>query len=190
MNTRIKSLLYSSIISIIIVIIFLGLLSSIYNPVSWVLIGVLVLIPQIYKRVSGSRTREVKWKDEYSVGIDHIDLDHKKLIVLLNRFTTAYDYAMSEEFEKESLEELVKYTVYHFNQEEKLMEDNNYPDLAEHKAQHSKMIDKVNKLIEQYNEEGHDSLNEISSFLSDWLINHINGSDKEYGRYLNDRGIH
>jgi len=31
---------------------------------------------------------------------------------------------------------------------------------------------------------------EVMNFLKDWLMNHIQGSDKKYGPYLNSHGIH
>ena len=187
MNNRSKSLIYAAIIGLIIVAIFLGFLSSITNPISWILIAVLVLIPMFYKRTI--KSNEMVWKDEYSVGIDSLDNDHKKLISLLNQFTMAYDYAMSEEYEREALNDLISYTKYHFEREEKLLEQHDYPDVIAHKAQHKKMIEQVNGFMDIYSEKGHDSLNEISSFLSHWLINHINGTDKEYSELLIRNGV-
>lgn len=188
MNKRTKSFMYAMAIGLIIVVIFLGFLSSFSNPVSWVLIGFLLLIPVFYKKTE--QTTTIQWKDEYSVGITHIDQDHKKLINLLNQFSVAYDHAMSEDFEKKALEELIDYTQYHFEREEKLMEDNDFPDLVAHKAQHQAMIRRVNKFVDLYNEKGHDSLKEISEYLTVWLISHINGTDKEYTQYLNERGVY
>lgn len=188
MENRTKSFIYAAIIGLIIVAIFLGFLSSLSNPVSWILIAVLVLIPIFYKK-KANPTR-VQWKDEYSVGVKHIDDDHKELIGLLNNFSMAYDYAMSEEFEKKALNELISYTKYHFEREEKLMEDNEYPDVVAHKEQHKVMIAQVEQFVELYNEKGHDALDEIANFLSNWLINHINGTDKQYSEHLHSRGIH
>ncbi len=187
MNKRTKSFIYAMAIGLIIVIIFLGFLSSFTNPISWGLIGFLLLASVFYKKVE--QPAGIEWKDEYSVGITHIDQDHKKLISLLNQFTIAYDHAMSEDFEKEALEELISYTKYHFEREEKLMRDNDYPDFDAHKAKHQEMIEQVNKFVELYNKKGHNALKEISDYLTVWLINHINGTDKEYSKYLNSRDI-
>lgn len=187
MNNRSKSLIYAAIIGLIIVAIFLGFLSSIANPISWILIAVLVLIPVFYKKTV--KSNEMVWKDEYSVGIESLDNDHKKLISLLNQFTMAYDYAMSEEYEREALNDLISYTKYHFEREEQLLEQHDFPDVIAHKEQHKKMIEQVNGFMDLYNDKGHDALNEISDFLSNWLINHINGTDKEYSTHLNQHGV-
>ena len=57
-----------------------------------------------------------------------------------------------------------------------------------HKAQHKQMIKQVERFMDLYNEKGHEALNEISEFLANWLINHINGTDKEYSELLSQRG--
>lgn len=187
MTKRSKSFFYAMIISLIIVIIFLGFLSSFSNPISWLLILLLLMIPIFYKK--SSKSEQVKWKEEYSVGITHIDQDHKKLINLLNQFRVAYDHHMSEKFEREALEELINYTRYHFKREEKLMQEHDYPDFVAHQAKHQEMIEQVNSFVELYDNKGHDALKDVSEYLTVWLIKHINGTDKEYSQYLNDRGV-
>ncbi len=187
MNKRVRALLLASSIGLIIVAIFLGFLTSMTNPVSWILIAVLAIIPFVYNKRADKN--ELVWKEEYSVGVKVLDEDHKKLIDLLNQFKTAYDYHTSDEFEKDALDSLVAYTRFHFQREEELLEQQNYPDFEEHKEQHRKMIKEVERFVALYNEQGHEALEEVSEFLSAWLINHINGTDKQYSKHLNDNGI-
>ncbi|GAA6203457.1 bacteriohemerythrin [Thalassotalea sp. SU-HH00458] len=187
MNNRQKSLLYAAIIGLIIVAIFLGFLSSITNPVSWLLIAVLLLIPMLDR--TRREEKKIVWKEEYSVGIESLDQDHKTLIDLLNKFITAYDFAMSESFEREALDELIAYTKYHFEREEALMLKHHYPDVVEHKAEHKKMFEQVEKFEDLYIDKGHEALEEISQFLTNWLINHINGTDKAYTKHLTQCGV-
>ena len=86
MNSRTKSLIYAVVIALIIVAIFLGFLSSLSNPVSWILIGILLLIPVFYKKTE--KTTAIQWKDEYSVGITHIDQDLS--LITISDTTTPY----------------------------------------------------------------------------------------------------
>ena len=129
------------------------------------------------------------WQDAYSVGVATLDDDHKKLIDLLNQFQTAYDYHTGEAFEQEALNELVAYTRYHFEREEKLMADIGYPDLDAHKEQHRVMIAEVERFVADYQARGHEALEGVASYLTDWLINHINGTDKQYGPFFNEKGV-
>jgi len=186
MKKHSKALLYAAIIGLIIVAIFLGFLSGMDNPISWILILALLLTPFIYNKTKSDT--QLIWKEEYSVGIEVLDLDHKKLINLLNQFSTAYDYAMSEEFERQALDDLVDYTKYHFEREEKILIDHEYPDFDEHKKQHQDMINRITHIQNRYNEKGHEVFEEVSEFLTNWLITHINGTDKQYTQHLIERG--
>jgi len=165
----------------------LGLLVNPSSPITWALIAMLVLIPFIHSRLS--ETQFVEWKDDYSVGIDSIDQQHKKLLHLINQLQTAVDYSTGEQFEREALDELVDYTKTHFTYEEGLMKDNDYPDFEQHKLQHEKMFKKVEEVLAVYEQDHDTAMSNAAEFLKDWLINHINGTDKEYSSYLIGRGV-
>jgi len=178
MKKNLNALVLAAIIGLLIVAVGLGFLFGPGNPVPWILIGVLISIVFVYRWVS-SRDR-VEWKESYTVGVGELDDDHKRLIELINRFQTAYKYHTGEEFELQALNELVDYTRYHFEREEKMMEEADYPDLEEHKEKHRSMIAKVGRFQKEYQQSGHEALDGVASFLSEWLIDHINGTDKKY----------
>jgi hemerythrin len=165
----------------------LGLLAGPTSPITWTLIAILVVIPFIHKKYSSNQF--VEWKDDYSVGIDSIDQQHKKLLNLINQLQTAVDYSTGEQFEREALDELVDYTKTHFTYEEGLMRDNDYPDFEAHKLQHEKMFNTVQEVLEGYETDHDTAMSNAAEFLKDWLINHINGTDKEYSSYLIGRGV-
>lgn len=77
----------------------------------------------------------------------------------------------------------------HFKYEEGLMEQNDYPDFEQHKAQHEKMIKKVKQVLAEYEHEPETAMSNAVNFLKGWLINHINGTDQKYSRYLIDKGV-
>ena len=187
MNKRSNALIFAALIGLIIVAIGLGFLLGIDNPIPWILILVLVLIPITYKKYK--KITAITWQEEYSVGVKSLDDDHKRLIFLLNQFKTAYDYDTSAEFERQALEQLVEYTRFHFTREEEMMQQADYPDFENHKQQHIKMIAQVETFVDQYRREGHDCLNEVSEFLTDWLIKHINGTDKQYTQSMQAKGL-
>ena len=168
--------------------VILGLMAGPTSPLTWVLVAILVAIPYIHRKLSARHF--IAWKDEYSVGIDSIDEQHRKLINLINQLITAVDYSTGEEFEREALAELVEYTKTHFIYEEGLMEDNGYPDFEAHRAQHRLMIAEVDVVLTEY-EKDHDlAMRHASDYLKDWLINHINGTDKQYSSFLIGKGVH
>jgi len=177
----------SLLILTLVIAVILGLIIGPASPITWFLIAILVVMPFIHRKIANSQF--VVWKDEYSVGIDSIDQQHKKLLNLINQLQTAIDYSTGEQFEREALDELVDYTKTHFSYEEGLMRDNGYPGFEAHKIQHEKMFDKVREVLASYEQDGDSAMTNAVNYLKDWLINHINGTDKEYSRYLIDKGV-
>ncbi len=171
----------------LIVAVILGFMAGPTSPITWILVAILVLIPFIHSKLAARHY--VVWKDEYSVGLDSIDQQHKKLLGLINQLQTAVDYSTGEEFEREALDELVDYTKTHFTYEEGLMEQNDYPDFEPHKAQHEKMIKKVGEVLAEYEKDRDTAMRNAADYLKDWLINHINGTDKQYSSYLIGKGV-
>jgi len=177
----------SLLILTLIVAVILGLLAGPDSPLTWTLIAILVVIPFIHKKMASQQF--VEWKDSYSVGIDSIDQQHKKLLNLINQLQTAVDYSTGEQFEREALDELVDYTKTHFIYEEGLMKDNDYPDFVAHKDQHEKMFKKVGEVLAEYEQDHDTAMANAAQYLKDWLIHHINGTDKQYSSYLIERGV-
>ena len=186
-NKRMCMFGLSLLILTLIVAVILGLLAGPSSPITWVLIAILLVIPFLYKKMATSQF--VEWKDEYSVGIDSIDQQHKKLLNLINQLQTAVDYSTGEEFERDALDELVDYTKTHFSYEEGLMRDNDYPDFEPHKLQHEEMFIKVGDVLAEYEKDKDTAMHNAAEYLKDWLINHINGTDKQYSSYLIGKGV-
>lgn len=171
-----------------IVMVGLGFLMGPTHPLPWIMLLVVIAIPFIYNKVASSRY--LVWKDDYSVGIEAMDNDHKKLLHLINQLQTAVNYYTGREFEQKALDELVDYTKTHFKNEEELMAQHGFDDLEAHKLQHKQFIDKVNALVKEYEENADVTIVDALNFLKNWLVKHINGTDKEYGKFLNAKGIH
>jgi len=186
-NKRMCMFGVSLLILSLVVAVILGLLAGPTSPLTWALIAILVVIPFIHRKMASKQF--VEWKDDYSVGIDSIDQQHKKLLNLINQLQTAVDYSTGEQFEREALDELVDYTKTHFTYEEGLMEQNDYPDFEPHKLQHKQMIKKVEEVLAEYDKDHDTAMSNAAEYLKGWLINHINGTDKEYSSYLIGKGV-
>lgn len=186
-NQRMCMFGVSVLIMTLIVAAILGLVAGPGSPLTWLLIAALLLIPYAHRKLSDRHY--VQWKDEYSVGLDSIDHQHKKLLSLINQLQTAVDYSTGEEFEREALDELVGYTKTHFSFEEGLMKDNGYPDYEPHKAQHEKMVKHVEEVLAEYEQDHDTAMSNAVEFLKDWLINHINGTDQKYSDFLISKGV-
>lgn len=187
MNNKTRMFGVAVLILTLITAAILGLVTSPGNPLTWLLIAVLVLLPLIYRKLT--LRHYIEWRDDYSVGIESIDTQHKKLLGLINSLQTAVNYKTGETFEQEALDELVAYTKTHFKYEENLMEQNAYPDFETHRAEHELMISRVGDVLSHYQRDPDTAMQNAIDFLRDWLINHINGTDKQYSSFLIDKGV-
>ncbi len=171
----------------LIALIVIGFLSGISNPLPWISLAILIVVILVHNKIV--KSRYLTWNDSYSVGIESIDNDHKKLIHLINNLQTAVDYKTDRLFEKQTLDEVIDYTHYHFGREEEFMEKYDYPDFVPHKAKHKEMIEKVNELVQSYEKDESGAIESLLAYLKSWLINHICATDQEYSEFLISKGV-
>ncbi|MDH5436063.1 MAG: bacteriohemerythrin [Gammaproteobacteria bacterium] len=131
----------------------------------------------------------MEWNDSYSVSIEEIDDQHKTIILLINEVDEAAQSDERHEKLAHVLQELINYTKTHFTVEESLMRIFKYPDYEAHKQKHDKLIDRVIHFQNQFNKGNTLVAKELHFFLKDWLIQHIQGTDKEYSPFMNEHGI-
>lgn len=130
------------------------------------------------------------WSEELSVGIESIDEQHQVLIRLINSLNTAMAEGEANLMIGDILLSLTDYTRQHFSYEEQLFEQFGYPDSADHKRQHSELIEQISALKERFESELSGSIGlEIMQFLKNWLTNHIMKTDKTYSEYLIAKGV-
>ncbi len=131
----------------------------------------------------------IDWTDQLSVHIRRIDDQHKKLISIVNTLFDAMSQGKAKEVMGKVLNELIQYTRTHFQTEERLMQQYGYPDLAAHKKEHDELTRTVLDLQDKYNKGAIMLSVETSNFLKAWLTQHIMGTDKKYGPFLNEKGV-
>jgi len=129
------------------------------------------------------------WTEERSVRVAALDAQHKKLVGLLNELNEAMTEGRNRVQLEHILSAMVRDTHDHFATEEYLMRSHAYPDYTAHKLEHDRLIAQVLVYQEQF-QEGTVTMNaEVLSFLKDWLVKHIAGSDRNCGAFLNRQGV-
>lgn len=129
------------------------------------------------------------WKDSYSVGVKEMDNQHKVLVDLINQLHTAMSAGKGSTVVGPIISEMVRYTKFHFESEEKLMTTHGYPGLGSQKAEHLKFTQQALDFQKQ-NSSGTATLSiSILNFLKDWLTNHIQGTDKKYAEFFKGKGV-
>ncbi len=130
-----------------------------------------------------------QWRDDYSVKIPSIDVQHRKLVEMLNQLNDGMAAGTGNAQLGALLTGLVDYTAKHFAYEEKLFKTHAFPGAAEHVEEHKRLVEQVLDFKRRY-EAGQASINmQLMKFLKDWLIMHILGSDKGYSAHLVERGV-
>ncbi|MGI6225469.1 MAG: bacteriohemerythrin [Peptococcales bacterium] len=125
----------------------------------------------------------IRWKDEYKIGIQLIDEQHKKLFEICDRtYALLQNEIFLDKYDKiiQVLNELRDYTIYHFETEEEYMRKIGYKKLLSHKVYHTDFIDKIKSLdFEKIDEQQDATIIEILDFVLKWIENHILTEDKK-----------
>ena len=129
------------------------------------------------------------WDDSFSVKIGLIDMQHKKMVGMINELHRAMVGGKGKKNLSSILSGLIDYTREHFITEEILMQAHAYPEFLTHKLEHQKLTKTVVGLQRRFRSNEAGLTIEVMEFLKDWLRNHILGSDKRYAPYLNAKGV-
>ena len=119
---------------------------------------------------------------EFIVGVDLIDEEHKTLFEIIGKIHTAIKTELvHDKFDVivDILGELKEYTRVHFADEENYMREIGYDGLAYQEMLHQKFIDKLNELdLDDVDDNQEEYLYDFLGFLQNWLVNHILRVDK------------
>jgi hemerythrin len=126
-----------------------------------------------------------------SVGVKALDEEHQKLVGMLNALYDGMQAGQGKEALGKILDGLIGYTKTHFAHEERFFAQHGYPDAVKHKAEHDALARQALDVQAKYKAAGSAATlsMEVLNFLKNWLINHIQGSDKKYGPFLNAKGV-
>ena len=131
----------------------------------------------------------ITWNDSLSVKVTEIDVQHKKLIDMINTLYDAMKIGKGKNVMGDTLNNLITYTATHFNTEEKYFDFYNYPDKESHILEHKKFTETVTKFKKDFDSGNATISLEVMNFLKDWLTKHINGADKKYTKCFNEHGL-
>lgn len=112
------------------------------------------------------------------------DVDQKKFADILNKVNVAEMHDGDPKKVEEVLHEMIDYARDHFEVEETHMLESAYPDYKQHKEEHLGYVLKTLSCLKREVSSDCQILNEIREYLKQWLLNHIQGTDKKYTEYL------
>jgi hemerythrin len=88
-----------------------------------------------------SNNEKIPWDNRYTLGIETLDTQHKKLFALVNRLYDLDEHKNTKEDLRIILYEFSEYMKTHFKEEEEYMSSIGYDKLYEHKELHKELID-------------------------------------------------
>lgn len=116
---------------------------------------------------------ELLWDPNYSVHIPAMDAQHRQIVDWINRTARATPAELPE-----ILTGLEAYTATHFADEEAVMRQIGFPELEAHQVLHQQLI----AWVAEQKARGADR-QALLFGLAQWLVKHILGQDKRYGRW-------
>jgi len=133
-------------------------------------------------------TEIVSWDDSFSVANQTLDMQHTRLLGMLNALSQAIETGEARSMIVLLLNALQRYTEAHFSAEEQLLERHGYPDLAAHRAKLQALTARVLEFQREFESGNQDISRPLQAFLHDWLLNHILETDKAYADFLREHG--
>ena len=131
----------------------------------------------------------IKWSERYATNISVIDMQHKRLIDLINQLYLSMKNGGDKASVEKAVDGLLEYTRTHFSMEEDLMRKHDYPDFAAHKELHDQFVKQAQSYREKIKKDERLTPADVFHFLKGWLIDHIEKKDRDgYGPYIADNG--
>jgi hemerythrin len=120
------------------------------------------------------------WSDKFIIENETVDFQHQALFRVINDLIHAYNLSdgSSNIIVEVAIIELIKYSNFHFGDEESLMEKINYPGIKTHKQEHQDFRDVIMHFKYQL-DEGKEIERDLIEFMETWLVKHILIEDKK-----------
>ena len=130
------------------------------------------------------------WRDEYNVNVKEIDIQHQKMLELVNNLHSLVEACIDKNDLKDLLVELVEFTRMHFSTEEQLMEKHDYPEREEHLSEHRILLQHMTDLVALVSRGKYPTFYSDYDVSSDWALVHISEFDKGLGVFLNSKDVY
>lgn len=139
------------------------------------------------KIVKEMKTQKIiEWDDSIGIGITWIDNQHKKMLDRINSLFNAIMQGFVKDEVTETVAFLEKYAKFHFNAEEKYMQQYDFDGLELQKSQHNNFMKKVTDIKSRIKTQGPSKKMAITieKDLLNWFFVHIKNLDAAFGDYL------
>jgi hemerythrin len=128
----------------------------------------------------------LKWKPEYSVGIESMDDEHRDMINLINTTYEKLEKNSDAEQIEDCLGEILSTISAHFALEERVMRRSRYAEYQAHKDDHEKLLDQIRDLMDVFFADPVPGGVRLQERLSSWFAGHFSSFDARLHGQLQD----
>ena len=121
----------------------------------------------------------IEWKDEFSVGVTEVDLEHRDLIDLINDLHAVMGAGATQDKVVDTLGEIYTQISAHFALEEKFMRNSKYPAYPSHKEDHEILLDQLRDIMDRIEDDGSFDEERLSAELEKWFSDHFRTHDSK-----------
>jgi hemerythrin len=123
---------------------------------------------------------KITWTDDYSVGNQDMDIQHKKIINMINALIDARNSSAQPSSLHQALYDMFRYSKGHLYDEERLLRKIAFDDLEQHVQKHEEYIEKMALLSYSASFDESETFENLIVFLKDWWEKHILVEDMKY----------
>lgn len=122
---------------------------------------------------------QLNWRDDYLVGVDKYDEQHRDLFSLANSLINAIVNGEPKDTIVSKLRTLQEKTTEHFEDEERFLQKKKCAFMERHRKEHAYLRERLAQRAIGYEQGGEPSYSLISFICNDLIVKHILGEDKE-----------
>jgi hemerythrin len=119
----------------------------------------------------------IEWNDEFNLGIEAIDAEHRTLVALINALHDAMSAGAERADIVEGISGIYGLVTEHFAREEALMREARYMAYAEHKEDHEVLLDDLREILDDVRSGGEYAEARLSDDLQFWFSEHFRTHD-------------
>jgi hemerythrin-like metal-binding protein len=124
----------------------------------------------------------LNWNPTYSVGLEFLDAQHRKLFNLFNQLSSTAESGSGHYLPV--IRGLVDYLYFEFHQEHMAMMMSNYPGCSRQIREHQKFTKSVEGFLKDFANDSPGLGESMMVFLKSWIVDHTVKLDVQFGQYL------
>lgn len=129
------------------------------------------------------------WSDKFRIGVRELDSQHAVIFAMLAQFHGNVDENTSAEVIADMLQGLRDFAAFHLHFEEVYMERVGFPECEIHTRQHERLMETVERLVEDGTRLPLDKARAMEELLTAWFADHIFLEDAAIAAFVQRRAV-